>query len=177
MSDDSKIPRAFISYSWDSDDHRIWTRGLAARLRSDGIDVTLDQWHAAPGDQLPEFMERAIRENDFVLVICTTNYKNKSEKRMGGVGYEGDIITGEILTSRNQRKFIPVLRNGEWSESAASWLSGKFYIDLRGDPFHEASYADLDGLSSGPSIESNFRRFIKDAKLWFSSYQETMDVR
>jgi hypothetical protein len=57
--------KVFVSYSWD-DGHRDWVRDLASRLRSDGVDAGLDRWKLAPGDQLPEFMERAVRENDFV---------------------------------------------------------------------------------------------------------------
>ncbi len=75
-------PTAFISYSWDNDPHLAWVRDLASRLRSDGVDVTLDQWHAVPGDQLPKFMETAIRDNDYVLIVCTPNcrprYPNRS---------------------------------------------------------------------------------------------------
>ena len=103
----------------------------------------LDQWAAVPGDQLPEFMERAIADNSFVLIMCTPRYKTKSEAREGGVGYEGDIITGELLKSRNHRKFIPVLRSGVWSASAPSWLAGKYYIDLREGERYEAQYEDL----------------------------------
>ena len=57
-------PRAFISYSWDDDSHKQWVADLATDLRNDGVDAKLDQWHAVPGDQLPVFMEREIREND-----------------------------------------------------------------------------------------------------------------
>lgn len=133
----------FISYSWDSDDHKAWVRALAERLRADGVEANLDQWAAVPGDQLPEFMERAIAYNAFVLIVCTPRYKTKSEAREGGVGYEGDIITGELLKSRNHRKFIPVLRTGDWSASAPGWLAGKYYIDLRDSERYEAQYEDL----------------------------------
>ena len=34
---------------------------LAARLRADGIDLTLDQWHAIPGDQLTQLLKRIAR--------------------------------------------------------------------------------------------------------------------
>ena len=134
---------AFISYSWDSDDHTVWVRRLAERLRADGIEADLDQWAAVPGDQLPEFMERAIAHHCFVLIVCTPRYKTRSEARQGGVGYEGDIITGELLQSRNHRKFIPVLRQGEWMTAAPGWLSGKYYIDLRDGARYEAQYDDL----------------------------------
>jgi hypothetical protein len=101
-------PTVFLSYSWDNEEHKAWVKKLAARLRSDGVSVVLDQWELQPGDRLPIFMEAAIRENDFVLIVCTPHYKERSEARQGGVGYEGDIMTGELLGTRNERKFIPL---------------------------------------------------------------------
>ena len=140
---DRPAPRTFLSYSWDDDEHKEWVKQLAIRLRTQGVDVTLDRWHAVPGDQLPKFMERAIRESDFVIVVCTPRYKEKSDRRGGGVGYEGDIITGEVFTTGNHRKFIPVLRSGVWKDAAPSWLSGKYFIDLSGDRYQESNYQEL----------------------------------
>ena len=134
---------AFISYSWDNDSHRDWVRGLAERLRSDGVDIILDRWAAIPGDQLPAFMEQAIRENQYVLIICTPRYKTRSDAREGGVGYEGDIMTAEVMTQQNPRKFIPVLRTGTWVTAAPSWLAGKYYINLSSNPYSERDYEDL----------------------------------
>lgn len=139
----SKTPTVFVSYSWDSSEHKSWTRDFATRLRSDGVDATLDQWQAIPGDQLPQFMETAIRDNDYVLIICTPKYKARSDFRKGGVGYEGDIMTAELLAKRDHRKFIPVLRNGDFSISLPSWLQGKYGIDLRGETYCEVQYSDL----------------------------------
>src|SRR6516162_10083610 len=105
---------AFVSYSWDPEPHPTWVRKLSALLRNDGIKTILDQWHAIPGDNLPHFMEQAVRDNDHVIVICTPAYKRKADNREGGVGYEGDIMTGEAFVLKNRRKFIPVLRDEEW---------------------------------------------------------------
>ena len=113
------------------------------RLRDDGVDAKLDQWLTAPGDQLTEFMEREIRENDYVLIICTPEYRKKSEGRRGGVGYEGDIMSGEVVTSRNNRKFIPILAKGSWEDAGPSWLKGKYRIDLGSDAHVERGYEDL----------------------------------
>lgn len=137
------MPKAFISYSWEDDDHRAWAREFATRLRADGIETTIDQWDAVPGDQLPAFMESAIRSNDYVLIVCTPKYKQKSDNRQGGVGYEGDIMTAEVFGTANHRKFIPVLRKGAWSESAPTWVSGKYFIDLSASPYSEENYGDL----------------------------------
>jgi len=119
-------------------------KALAARLRTQGgVDVTLDQWAAVPGDQLPAFMETAVRENDFVLVVCNARYRDRSNRRAGGVGYEGDIMTGEVMNFQNRRKFIPLLREGEAKGTLPSWLLGSYYLDFRGDPYPESSYQDL----------------------------------
>jgi hypothetical protein len=56
-------PKAFVSYSWDDEPHTHWVEALANRLRGDGVDVTLDRWDLQPGDRLPAFMDRAVREN------------------------------------------------------------------------------------------------------------------
>eukprot|EP01029_Cantina_marsupialis_P030235 TRINITY_DN8077_c0_g3_i1.p2 TRINITY_DN8077_c0_g3~~TRINITY_DN8077_c0_g3_i1.p2 ORF type:complete len:310 (+),score=57.55 TRINITY_DN8077_c0_g3_i1:756-1685(+) len=139
----NKIPTAFISYSWEDDEHKKWVKDLASKLRDNGVDVKLDQWEVVPGDQLPSFMEKSIREIDYVLIICTPKYKKKSDNREGGVGYEGDIITGEVFQNQNHRKFIPILRKAEWAESAPTWISGKYYIDLSESANIESNFKDL----------------------------------
>jgi hypothetical protein len=134
------VPTAFISYSRESDEHKAWVIELGTRLRTDGIDLTLDEWHLHPGDELARFMEEAIGSADFVLVICTPTYRAKSDLRAGGVGYEGSVMTAEITTGAHRRKFVPILRSGEWREAAPSWLKGGVYIDFRSDPYPEGSY-------------------------------------
>lgn len=136
-------PTVFISYSWNDEANKAWVRELGARLQSYGANVWLDQWLMRPGALLPGFMESAIRESDFVLIVCTPEYKAASDSRSGAVGYEGDIVTGEILTGQESSKFIPVLRMGTWSESAPSWALGRWYIDLRGSPYSEENYDTL----------------------------------
>ena len=136
-------PKAFVSYSWDSEEHKCWVAKLSAQLRSDGIETILDQWHVVPGDQLPEFMEREIRANDYALVICTPKYKSKSDARSGGVGYEGDVMTAEVFAKGNHRKYIPILAQGTWIESAPSWFAGKYYIDLSSTERYEQGYKEL----------------------------------
>jgi len=136
-------PKAFVSYSWDNDEHKNWVADIAAKLRGDGIETILDQWHLVPGEQLPEFMEREIRNNDYILIICTPTYKVKSDTRSGGVGYEGDIMTAEVFAKGNHKKFIPILLQGNWVDSAPSWLLGKYYIDLSKKGKYEQGYKDL----------------------------------
>jgi hypothetical protein len=125
------MPKVFVSYSWDDDSHKAWVLNIATRLRHSGIDVTLDQWHVVPGDELPAFMEASVRESEYVLIVCTPKYKAKADRRVGGVGYEGSVITAELAAGTSRRKFVPLLRRDAWTQAAPSWLLGALYIDVR----------------------------------------------
>lgn len=140
---DQRHPRAFISYSWDDPEHKQWVKDLAGSLRADGVDVKLDHWELAPGDDLPAFMEQSVRESDFVLIVCTPKYKDRADHRKGGAGYEGSIMTAEIYQGAERRKFIPILRGSDWKLSAPSWLQGSIRIDLRGSPHSIEEYRVL----------------------------------
>jgi hypothetical protein len=137
-------PRALISYAWESRDHKEWIKDLAVRLRLDGVEILLDQWELAPGDELTQFMEEALRTGDAVLIVCSPSYQAKSVQRIGGVGYETSIITAELASGTPRRKFIPLLRIGEWKSSAPGWLLGSVYLDFRGDATQvESSYIEV----------------------------------
>ncbi len=145
------IPRVFISYAWENDSHKNWVKQLAVRLRKDGVETILDQWELVPGDQLAAFMEKSVRTSDFVLIVCTPTYREKSDNRTGGVGYEGDIMTAEVSTGTDRRKFIPLLRSESWKAAAPSWLKGTYYVDLRDAPNSDKNYSELlEPISNSP---------------------------
>src|SRR3972149_4036124 len=125
-------PRVFVSYSHEEPEHDSWVLDLAASLRKKGIDSTLDQWDLHPGQDTALFMELRIRDSDFVVLICTPTYAEKSNIVSGGVGYEKNIISAEILQSRDLRpKFIPVLRKGDFQTALPAYLGSKYAIDFR----------------------------------------------
>lgn len=160
-------PTTFISYAWDNDDIKMWVKTLATQLRDKGIDAKIDQWEVIPGDQMPHFMEKSVRENDFVLIICTPKYKTKSEERIGGVGYEGDIMTSEVLQTSNHRKFIPILKSGTKDTSLPTWLKGKYFIDLSSEQHYENNFEDLlttllNAREAAPAIGKIEPKYIKE---------------
>jgi len=136
-------PRAFISYSWDSEEHKSWVRNLAERLVINGVDARLDQWHVAPGQSLTQFMEKEVHECDFILIVCTEIYCKKSTSRSGGVGYEQQIISGQLVSGTPREKFIPIVRNGEFTAgdncSIPPHFLGIYAIDMRNENEFDSS--------------------------------------
>lgn len=138
------IPSAFISYSWDTDEHKVWVLRLAEQLRAQGVNVILDQWHLTVGGNRTHFMESNIQNSDFVVIVCTPIYAQKANSRGGGVGYEAMIITSQLAQNILQNKFIPILRSGDWNDtSVPTWLGDKIGVDLRGDPYKQKEYERL----------------------------------
>jgi hypothetical protein len=132
-----------ISYSWDSEEHKTWVRELSERLRLNGIDVKLDQWHVSPGQSLTQFMESEIVECERVLIVCTPEYYVKSLSRKGGVGYEQQIISGHIASGVSRDKFIPLVRDGKFEPgdncAIPPHFSGIYAIDLRAKEITEST--------------------------------------
>lgn len=127
-------PKVFISYSWDSDEHKDWVRNLAYQLIANGVSVILDQYEIQAGDNITHFMERSVGDTDMVLLILTESYKIKSEKRSGGVGYEYSIINAEWYKNQAKNtKFIPILRGKDSSKCVPNFLSSYVYIDMSVD--------------------------------------------
>jgi hypothetical protein len=79
-------PKVFVSYSHEEPEHDAWVLELAASLRKNGVDASLDQWDLRPGQDTTLFMESQIRDSDFVVLVCTPTYAEKSNIPRGGVG-------------------------------------------------------------------------------------------
>lgn len=127
------VPIAFISYSWDSEDHCEWVEELATELSSAGIQIILDKWDLEPGHDKYYFMERSVTDSNFVLLICTPHYAQKANARSGGGGYEATIITSELAGNVRQTKFVPILRSGDWETGLPLWIRSRLGFDFRDD--------------------------------------------
>jgi hypothetical protein len=140
-------PKVFISYSWDGEEHKAWVRRLAELLVYQGVRVFLDQWDVSPGDSFTSFMEQSISEANFVVLVLTPAYARKSNRREGGVGYEQQIVSGQIAAGIPRRKFLPLLRCGELEMGPSSAVPVHFQgialLDFREEESFERSFEDL----------------------------------
>jgi TIR domain-containing protein len=136
-------PRAFISYSHDSPEHKSWVLKLGSDLRAIGVDIVLDQWDLAPGQDVSLFMQKGISEADHVVLVCSSAYVSKSEKGVGGVGYERLIVTAEVVQSIDTRKFIPILRGSDPTRRVPVFLGPRMYVDFEHDGDYDAKLVEL----------------------------------
>jgi hypothetical protein len=115
--------RVLVSYTHEAVAHRDQCRGLADRLRDDGIEAWIDQYVAAPPEGWPRWMQQQITEANFVILVCTPTFRRRFEgTEAPGVGkgatWEGLIATQVLYDSgaRNE-KFVPVLVEDETEEA------------------------------------------------------------
>jgi two-component sensor histidine kinase len=133
----------FLQYSWDSEPHKEWVLELANRLTSDGVDLCFDRYDLQVGSNHHHFMEK-IETCNKVIFIMSTGYKTKADNRSGGIGYEYQIMTSQIASELiTNKKFIPVLRNGDAATSIPMLLRSFVYHDMRDDKLFEQKYLEL----------------------------------
>ncbi|MFV8356846.1 toll/interleukin-1 receptor domain-containing protein [Flavobacterium sp. XS1P32] len=123
----------FISYSWDSQEHKEWVVKLANYLiEKAGCNVLLDQFDLAAGKELTHFMENGLEKADKVIIVLTEGYKKKADSRTGGTGFEYSLISqGLYDLQANNDKFIPILRQGTKATSAPVYIRTKVYHPMQ----------------------------------------------
>ncbi|WP_349271384.1 SEFIR domain-containing protein [Mycolicibacterium parafortuitum] len=149
-------PRVFVSYSYDSDDHRRRVLDLTNELRSYAVDARIDRFsETPPPPSWPHWMYSEIQSADFVLLVCTENYQRKllgDERPVsgGGVHWEGAIITEHAYRS-DTAKFIPLV------------LSSR---DIPHIPYFlcSTSFYEIDTLNWG-GLEQLLRRIYNEPEI------------
>ncbi len=151
-------PRVFISYSHDNRAHCDAVLALAQHLRRDGIAAELDQFHQEELLHWPSWCEEQMRpENaDFILCICTAEYRSRVENRAEadvgkGVFWEGRRVYNEIYRNKGNRRFVPVLLAAATDTDIPEVLDGYtwFKLDGLGLADTQSGYAKLYRLLTG----------------------------
>ena len=136
-------PIVFISYSHDSKEHKAWVARLATDLRSNGVDVVLDQWDLSLGQDVAAFMQRGVAASDRVVMICSDEYVKKADAGVGGVGYERLIITSEVVENIDTKKFIPIIRGNPSPLKVPRCIGPRLYVDFSRDEDYAAKLEEI----------------------------------
>ncbi|MFN5997426.1 MAG: TIR domain-containing protein [Paracoccaceae bacterium] len=141
-------PRVFISYSHSSEDHKKWTKELATKLRTHGIDARIDQFHLSRADEIANWMNRELTLADKVIIICDTVYYQKFEGRTGGASWEATMILGDIYRHQTERRHVGIQVHSDADQCVPMFLRGRYN-------FRAVNY-DLDQIQFAELIEFLF---------------------
>jgi len=133
----------FISYSWDSEEHKEWVLLLSKYLIENGVDVILDQYDLEVGADMTYFMEKSMTA-DKIVMILTPNYKLKADNRKDGVGFEYSMLSAEYYNSQSEKsKIIPVIRTGDQENSCPTYVKTRVFHDMREDDKYDSKLFEL----------------------------------
>lgn len=132
------VPRVFISYSHDSEDHKEWVRRFTTDLRTKGIDAMLDQWDLSPGQDIAAFMTNGITAADRVILVCSEQYVTKAEQGTGGVAFERLIVTAELVQTIDTKKFLPIVRSNRTAKKIPNFLGLRMYVNFNVDTEYDS---------------------------------------
>lgn len=120
-------PRVFLSYAGKDLNNRNWVKNFCIKLRNNGVDARIDQFHMRPGMDLPQWMTNEVINADKVLLICDEIYMEKADNKHGGVGWETMIIQGDMLRQGdNKVKYIAIVRENEVDNALPIFMKSKF---------------------------------------------------
>ena len=123
-----------MSYTKTSDEHAQWVERLATMLRSNGVDARFDGWHLRPGMDVAQFMCNEIAMADRVVIISNAEYARRADGRVGGVGWETRLISGDLLTgSAGDQKYLVVARTRDLRSGVPMFLKSTLVIQWPDD--------------------------------------------
>lgn len=126
---DNKI-RVFVTYSWDSDEHKEKVLSFTDFLRKRGFDAKNDIFfiQEETSINLNKMMYTNIKDSDKVIIILSKGYKDKADSFRGGVGNEFELIMDDIKNNTN--KYILVCMDQKDDEIKPLLFQNRYILSL-----------------------------------------------
>lgn len=98
--------RVFVTYSWDSEEHKEEVLSFTDYLRKIGYAAEMDRLKSQEYTSIDftKMMHQAITDNQKVIVVLSKGYKKKADNFEGGVGLEYRLIINDIV--EHPKKYI-----------------------------------------------------------------------
>lgn len=123
--------KIFVSYSWDTVEHKAWVRKLAEDLDAiHELSVTWDGFDLDETSDTNHFMESGLHEADYIFVVGTRRYAQKANQRKGGVGIEtrmASSLNWEQLDKESKSRILILQRE---ADGVPRYLYGRPYVDF-----------------------------------------------
>jgi len=151
---DRTAPRCYVSHA---EDHSAWVISLVHDLRDAGVIVLENR--------------AQIQADDFILQICSPEYKRAWDASSGRVGEEASLIRAHL----KHQRVIPLLREGNSYEASPRELTGCHGADFRDDTAYAMNLFDL--VLSLYAIPLNHPAFENLRGALHRQWQETLEKR
>ncbi len=151
---DRTAPRCYVSHA---EDHPAWVSSLVHDLRDAGVIVLENRVQ--------------IQANDFILQICSPEYKRAWDASSGRVGEESSLIRGHL----KHQRVIPLWREGNLHEARPHELTGCRGADFRDDTAYAVNLFDL--VLSLYAIPLNHPAFENLREALHRQWKETLENR
>ncbi|HRW22749.1 MAG TPA: toll/interleukin-1 receptor domain-containing protein, partial [Bacteroidales bacterium] len=101
----------FISYCHEPSIYKELVHIFVDKLIKTGLSVVIDKYDLSPGNDMDSFMNDIINKEKYekVLVFCTSEYKNRADNKIGGVGQEVMTYKNLVKDKPNQEYVIPII--------------------------------------------------------------------
>ncbi len=142
-------PKVFISYSHQDAIYENKVLEFSNKLRSEGIDASIDLYEEAPSEGWPRWMENQIRKSDYVLVLCSKSYYEKfySDEKGKGVTWEVSIIYQYLYDANAEtKKFIPIFFEKGEEEFIPTPIKSFTYYNIGAEEGYNNLYWRLRGV-------------------------------
>jgi hypothetical protein len=155
--------KVFVSYTYDSSEHKKWVNSLAQRLRRHGADVWLDQDRLAPGLPWTDALQEAWNDCNVAVVVFSGR-----DRRSEYAQLELEVLARRL--AEGSIRLIPVLRAGDWADLPEEFRR-LYGIDMRDDEEFLEGFGKLRSavfqsdekrgvVATGPTIDSRAARRI-----------------
>lgn len=151
---DRTAPRCYVSHA---EDHPAWVSSLVHDLRDAGVIVLENRVQ--------------IEANDFILQICSPEYKRAWDASSGRVGEESSLIRAHL----KHQRVIPLWREGNLHEARPHELTGCRGADFRDDTAYAVNLFDL--VLSLYAIPLNHPAFENLREALHGQWKETLENR
>ncbi len=126
----SPTKEVFVTYSWDSEDHKLRVLSFFNYLRKKGFHTDIDRKVSQEQSSIDfyKMMHSVMTDYQKVIIVLSTGYKIKADSFSGGVGTEYGLIIKDI--DQNPKKYILVSFDGINDSILPLNFKGREIIDL-----------------------------------------------
>lgn len=145
--------KVFISYAHEGSAISDIVLKFSNKLRSKGIDSSIDQYETSPPEGWPRWMENQISQSNYVLIFCTKMYHDKFYQHDGksgkGVSWEVSIIYQLLYDSTGTNtKFIPIVLDTQEIQYVPTPLKSATFYNINDDVEFDKLYWRLLGINT-----------------------------